>query len=64
MGGEWQRFTKEVAAEGEEDARHILLSDIGSKHRLTRAKIRLKTITTITAEEITNPVVRHQVSHP
>jgi large subunit ribosomal protein LX len=63
-GEEWQRFTKEVAAASEEDARQHILSDIGSKHGLARRDVRLKTVTTITAEEITNPIVRHKVGRP
>ena len=62
MGGEWQRFTKEISATGEEDARHALLSDIGSKHGLARRLIRIKLIAPLQLDEVTDPVVRYKVA--
>ena len=61
MGRDRQRFTKEVAAKDEKAARHILLSDMGSKHGITRPNIQVKTVVPLKPEEITNPVVKHRV---
>jgi len=60
MGEFWQRFTKEIAAKDENDARDAILSDLGSKHRIRRSLVRVKTIVALKPEEITDEVVRHK----
>jgi len=61
MGDAWQRFTREVAAKDETDARHTLLSDLGSKHRIPRKLVRMKTVAAIRPDEVTDDVVRHRL---
>ena len=39
MGERWRPFTKEVIAKTKENAKEILLSDVGSKHRVKRRNI-------------------------
>jgi len=61
MGDTWQRFAKEVAAKNEEGARHTILSDLGSKHRLARRLIQVKAVTPLKPEEVTDAVVRYRI---
>ncbi|MGN1321814.1 MAG: 50S ribosomal protein L18Ae [Methanosphaera sp.] len=51
-------FTRELKATKEEDVKEQLLSEFGSKHRLNRSQIIFDDISEITADEVTNPVVR------
>ena len=59
MGEEWRTFTKEVIAKTKENAKEILLSDMGSKHRVKRRSIELKNIEEITVDQIENPVIKY-----
>lgn len=61
MGEEWRTFTKEVIAKTKENAKEILLSDMGSKHRVKRRSIELKNIEEITVDQIENPVIKYLV---
>ena len=51
-------FTRELKATKEEDVKEQLLSEFGSKHRLNRSQIIFEDISEITADEVTDPVVR------
>ncbi|MDD6286493.1 50S ribosomal protein L18Ae [Candidatus Methanosphaera massiliense] len=51
-------FTRELKATKEEDVKEQLLSEFGSKHRLNRSQIIFDDISEITADEVTDPVVR------
>ncbi|RLG72622.1 MAG: 50S ribosomal protein L18a [Methanobacteriota archaeon] len=45
------RFTKEVRALKEEDAKELVYSDIGSRHKVKRNKIEIERVEEISAEE-------------
>ena len=51
-------FTRELKAIKEEDVQEKLYSEFGSKHRLDRNSIIFDEITEITADEVTDPVVK------
>lgn len=51
-------FTRELKATKEEEVKEQLLSEFGSKHRLNRSQIIFDDISEITADEVTDPVVR------
>ena len=59
MGDAWQSFTKEVVGESEKDVREVILSRLGSKHRVKRAKIRISEVTEISSNEMTDPITKH-----
>ncbi len=56
-----QKFTLEVAAESEDGAKHKIVSDFGSKHKLSRKDIHIDEIAPIKNEDITDPVVKYLV---
>lgn len=51
-------FTRELKGIKEEDVKEKLYSEFGSKQRLNRDKIVFDEIVEITADEVTDPVVR------
>ncbi|WP_455644712.1 50S ribosomal protein L18Ae [Methanosphaera sp.] len=51
-------FTRELKGIKEEDIQEKLYSEFGSKHRLNRDQIIFEDISEITADEVTDPVVR------
>jgi len=57
----WQKFSKEISAEDEESAREKILCDLGSRHKRKRRSIRISTLKELSSDEITDPVVRHQL---
>jgi len=59
MGEDWQYFTKEVIAPNEKKAMEILLSDMGSKHRVKRKSIHIKDIVEVPSDQIESPVVKY-----
>ena len=56
-----QPFSVEVAAKDEEDARHTVISNIGSRHRVMRKNISITEIKALKSEEIVSPVVKFQI---
>ena len=56
-----QGFKVEIAAADEKSAREKLVSTFGSRHRLVRKDIIIRELVPISNEEITDPVVMHQV---
>ncbi|WP_087035556.1 50S ribosomal protein L18Ae [Thermococcus litoralis] len=52
------KFTKEYRALKPEDIKELVLSEIGSKHRVKRSKIYIQGIEEIKPEEAENPIVR------
>jgi len=56
-----QGFKVEIAAADEKSAREKLVSTFGSRHRLVRKDIIIKELVPLSNEEITDPVVMHQV---
>jgi len=57
--GRWQKFTKDVVAESEEQATEKVLSILGSKHRLKRRQIAIREVREIDPSESEDPVVRY-----
>jgi len=51
-------FTRELKSIKEEDVKEKLYSEFGSKQRLNRDKIVFDEIVEITADEVTDPVVK------
>jgi large subunit ribosomal protein LX len=56
-----QNFTIEVAADDERSAAEKVVSTFGSRHRVVRKDVIIKELVTLKTEEITDPVVKHQV---
>ena len=54
----WSRFHYEFICGSEADARERALSILGSKHRVRRRFVRIEEITTITADQATDPLVQ------
>ncbi len=54
----WQRFVVEVRAVKKEDAVEKVLSDLGSRHKLKRAHIKIISVTEISPEEAKSKFVR------
>ena len=57
-----QPFSVEMAAEDEAAVKEKALSTIGSKHKLKRYQIDITEVVEIANDEITNPVVKYQVT--
>ena len=56
-----QDFKVEVAAKNEKEAAEKVISSFGSRHRVVRKDIILKELVPLKEEDITDPVVKHQV---
>ncbi len=56
--GKIEIFSKEVRAIKPEHVREFIYSDIGSKHRVPRTKIKIESIEEIDPSEAEDPVVR------
>jgi large subunit ribosomal protein LX len=54
----WQKFVIEVRAVKREDAIEKVLSDLGSRHKLKRAHIKILSVTEISPEEARSKFVR------
>jgi len=61
MKNHWQKFKKEVAAKNPEDAKEMIFSDFGSKHRVKRKFIEIETIEEISIDHVENVIVRWKV---
>lgn len=57
----WTKFAKEIAAANADDAVERVMSDLGSKHRLRRASIKISGVTPIPPDQVRDPVVRYRV---
>jgi large subunit ribosomal protein LX len=55
----WQKFSIEVAAENEAGVTEQIYSNLGSRHKLNRAQIKIGEIKTIQGEEIANHTVKY-----
>ncbi len=56
-----QDFRIEVAAKDEKEAAEKVMSTFGSRHRVVRKDIIVRELVPLKDEEITDPVVKHQV---
>lgn len=60
MGRMRQHFVLEVAATDEEDARHHVYADLGSRHGVPRRLIDIESVTKVAADDA-HPVTRHRM---
>ena len=56
-----QDFKVEIAAADEKAATESIYSNFGSRHKVTRKDVLIKELVALKDDEITDPVVRHQV---
>ncbi len=56
-----QPFAVEMAAEDEAAVKEKAFSTIGSKHKLKRWQINIAEVKELSAEEVTNHVVKYQI---
>jgi large subunit ribosomal protein LX len=61
MGKKIQSFTKEVACDKKENATELILSDLGSRHKVKRPDITIDTIDEIKPDDISDTVVAFKV---
>lgn len=57
-----QVFDLEVLADSEATAKDLVLSRLGSRHRVPRRDIHVGTVTTIPADQVEDPVIRHRLA--
>jgi large subunit ribosomal protein LX len=56
-----QKFSKEVAAKGKDEAVEAIISVIGSKHRAKRSEIKVESVTEMKNDDVTDLVVLHRI---
>ncbi|MFP3872029.1 MAG: 50S ribosomal protein L18Ae [Candidatus Aenigmatarchaeota archaeon] len=59
--GDWQRFSKEVISDSEEEAIEIIFSLLGSKHRVKRTNIKLYEIGEVDEEEVEDHLIKSKL---
>ena len=60
FGREKQNFTQEVVAKSPEDAKHIVLSRLGSRHKVSRRFINIESVKKIQpSESNTAEIINH-----
>ncbi|MEM2143887.1 MAG: 50S ribosomal protein L18Ae [Candidatus Jordarchaeaceae archaeon] len=52
-------FMKDIRALKEDEAKEIIYSEIGSKHKIKRDHIRIEEIETIDPKEAKDPIIRY-----
>jgi len=57
----WQKFSKEIAAENEEKAKEKIYCDLGSRHGLKRRSLKIRSIKELKPDEVVDLSVRHQI---
>ncbi len=60
-GRQYQQFTKELLVENKQKAQELIFSFLGSNHRVKRRGIKIEKIERISAEDITNPIIKQQI---
>ena len=58
MGNQTQIFTKELKSITEENIYEKIYSEFGSKHGISRNQINIEKIKEISADEVTDPIVK------
>ena len=58
MGDQTQVFAKELKSVSEENAFEKIYSEFGSKHGINRNQINIEEIKEISADEVTDPIVK------
>jgi len=61
MGLNFVDFTKEMASNSKDEAIERILSDIGSKHRTKRKKIKIESIRELKIDEVEDLYVREML---
>ncbi len=61
MKDRWQEFSKEVAADNPAQAKEVIFSDLGSRHRASRKFVKVTKIDEIPPEKIEDSVVKWKV---
>ncbi|MEF8873457.1 MAG: 50S ribosomal protein L18Ae [Candidatus Thermoplasmatota archaeon] len=59
--GEFQRFSKEVVSETEEEAIEKIYSLLGSKHRTKRTNIKIYATEEVSEEEIEDYLIKRKI---
>jgi ribosomal protein L20A (L18A) len=57
----WQKFSKEIAAVDEAKAREMIFCDFGSRHRMKRRSIEIKSVEEVPKDKIIDHAVKHQL---
>jgi large subunit ribosomal protein LX len=57
----WQKFSKEITADDEAKAREKILCDFGSRHRMKRRSIEIKSIQEVPKDKIVDHAVKYQL---
>lgn len=57
MGRTWSRFSIEIADDSAEDARERVVSNLGSRHRISRDLVEVTEVEAIDADEVEDPTV-------
>lgn len=57
----WQKFSKEISADDEAGAREKILSDLGSRHRRKRRSVKIASVSELSADEISDPIIKHRL---
>ena len=58
---EWQKFSKEIAAEDEGKAKEKVLCDLGSRQGMKRRSIKVKTVTEIHRDKVVDSAVKYMI---
>jgi len=59
--GEWQRFSKEVISENEEEAIEKIYSLFGSKHRVKRTNIKIYDTEEVDEDEVEDDLIQEKI---
>lgn len=59
--GEWQRFSKEVISEDEEEAIEKIYSILGSKHRVKRTNVKIYDTEEVDEDEVENNLIQEKI---
>lgn len=57
----WQRFSKEIAADDAEKAKEKILCDLGGRHGLARRSIKIRKVKELKSDDIVNASIRYQI---
>lgn len=58
MGNNLKPFTRELKATNEDEIKEKIYSEFGSKHHISRNKIKIEDITEISADDVQDPVIK------
>ena len=60
-GKRHHKFKKEFLTENKEEAKELVYSIMGSKHRVKRRDIAIDNIESISADQVTDPIIKHMI---